>query len=216
MRAILRAFGETSMTAGVVVLFFCAYLLWGTGSYTARRQAELREGFRAALPAFTAPLAPEIHPARLPAWFRRGDALALLRIPRFGDDYEYAVVEGVGWDELRTGPGHYPGTALPGEVGNFVLSGHRTTYAAPFNRLGELRRGDEIVVETRQASYVYRVTGERVVDPGQTDVIAPVPGMPGRRPTKAVITLSTCHPEYSAAQRLIVFGELERREERRG
>ncbi|MEU1877594.1 class E sortase [Streptosporangium sp. NPDC020072] len=226
MRAILRVSGEVSMTAGVVVLFFCAYLLWGTGSYTARRQAELREGFRAGLPALTALLGapPAVPPAtgvrpvqeRLPAWFRKGDALALLRIPRFGADYEYAVVEGVGWDQLRTGPGHYPGTALPGEVGNFVLSGHRTTYAAPFNRLGELRRGDEIVVETRQAGYTYRVTGERVVDPGQVDVIAPVPGVPGRRPTKAVITLSTCHPEYSAAQRLIVSGELVRREDRRG
>ncbi|MFD0884848.1 class E sortase [Streptosporangium algeriense] len=206
------------MTAGVVVLFFCAYLLWGTGSYTARRQAELRAGFRAGLPALTAPSTPEIRPAGkpLPAWFRKGDALALLRIPRFDADYEYAVVEGVGWDQLRTGPGHYPGTALPGEIGNFVVSGHRTTYAAPFNRLGELRRGDEIVVETRQGGYTYRVTGERVVDPGQTDVIAPVPGVPGRRPAKAVITLVTCHPEYSAAQRLIVFGELVRREERRG
>ncbi|MEV8634771.1 class E sortase [Streptosporangium sp. NPDC051023] len=210
MRAALRAFGELSTTAGLVVLFFCTYLLCGTGSYTARQQAMLRERFlgdRDGLPARD--------PAAGSGGVRLGGALALLRIPRLGDDYEYAVVEGVGWEQLRMGPGHYPGTALPGEIGNFVLSGHRTTYAAPFNRLGELRQGDEIVVDARDARYTYRVTGERVVDPGETAVIAPVPGLPGRRPTTAMITLSTCHPEYSAAQRLVVSGELERREERR-
>ena len=113
------------------------------------------------------------------------------------------------------GPGHYPGTAMPGEIGNFVLSGHRTTYAAPFNRIDELRRGDDIVVEAREARYTYRVTRTRIVEPTEVDVIAPVPGQPGREPAKAMITLSTCHPEYSAAQRLIVFGELDRREDRR-
>jgi sortase A len=211
MRATLRAFGELSVTVGVILLLFCAYLLWGTGSYTTGRQALLRKGFlderERVLTDKTAG-----KPARVPL----GGALALLSIPRLGEDYEYAVVEGVGWEQLRTGPGHHPGTAMPGEIGNFVLSGHRTTYAAPFNRIGELQPGDDIVVDAREARYTYRVTGRRTVDPTEIGVVAPVPGRPGRRPTSALITLSTCHPEYSAAQRLIVSGELDRREEHRG
>ncbi|SNT61743.1 sortase A [Streptosporangium subroseum] len=203
MRATLRALGELSITTGLVLLLFCAYLLWGTGSYTVEQQTLLQRQ-----------LSEEKGP-RLLGKVRLGGAVAMLRIPRFGADYRYAVVEGIDRDRLRMGPGHYPGTAMPGEVGNFVLSGHRTTYAAPFNRIDELRRGDDIVVEAREARYTYRVTRTRIVEPTEVDVIAPVPDQPGREPSKALITLSTCHPEYSAAQRLIVFGELDRREDRR-
>ncbi|MFF3437878.1 class E sortase [Streptosporangium sp. NPDC002721] len=212
MRAALRALGDLSVTAGLVVLLFCAYLLWGTGSYTAGQQALLRrelleQGIPQAGGAGNRRGEP-VGPIRL------GGAVAMLAIPRLGDDYRYAIVEGVDQDRLRMGPGHYPGTAMPGKIGNFVLSGHRTTYAAPFNRIDELRRGDLIVIDAREARYTYRVTGKRVVDPTEIGVVAPVPGLPGREPTRALITLSTCHPEYSAAQRLIVSGELEGREKR--
>jgi sortase A len=123
-------------------------------------------------------------------------------------------VEGVDAAKLRQGPGHYPGTAMPGEIGNFVLSGHRTTYSAPFNRIDELRRGDDIVVDARDARYTYRVTRAEVVEPTRMEVIAPVPEHPGERPARPMITLTTCHPEYSARQRLIVYGVLAQREER--
>ncbi|MFJ2028152.1 class E sortase [Streptosporangium sp. NPDC087985] len=206
MRAALRAFGELGITAGLIILLFCAYLLWGTGAYTVQQQTVLR---RQLIQEFR-----EKRPAPL-GGIRLGGAMALLRIPRLGHDYRYAIVEGVGPEQLRMGPGHYPGSAMPGKIGNFVLSGHRTTYAAPFNRIGELRRGDAIVVDAPEARYTYRVTGTRVVMPTEIGVIAPVPDMPGRKPTDALITLSTCHPEYSAAQRLIVFGELDSSRKRR-
>ncbi|MFF5111397.1 class E sortase [Streptosporangium sp. NPDC000509] len=209
MRAALRALGDLSLTAGLVVLLFCAYLLWGTGSYTAEQQALLREELLAQAP----PGGKAGDRRDRAAWpVRLGGAVAMLTIPRLGDDYRYAIVEGVDQDRLRMGPGHYPGTAMPGKIGNFVLSGHRTTYAAPFNRIDELRRGDLILVDTRATRYTYRVTGKRVVDPTEIGVIAPVPDRPDREPDRALITLSTCHPEYSAAQRLIVSGELEGRE----
>ncbi|MFC4530972.1 class E sortase [Sphaerisporangium dianthi] len=206
MRTLLRSCGELSVTAGLVMLLFCAYLLWGTGSYTEWYQHLLKQQLRQ--PAKLAELA-KLGKIRL------GDAVALIRIPRLGRDYEYAVLEGVGPEDLRRGPGHYPGTARPGKIGNFVLSGHRTTYAAPFNRIDELRRGDDIVVEAPEARYTYRVSGKQVVTPDQVDVIAPVPNHPGARPTEAVITLTTCHPEYSARQRLVVYGVLAGRRERR-
>ncbi|MEU8384482.1 class E sortase [Streptosporangium sp. NPDC048865] len=212
MRAVLRALGDLSVTAGLIILLFYAYLLWGTGSYTAGQQELLRREL----------LAQDVSPGgeggerrgEPVGPIRLGGAVAMLAIPRFGDDYRYAIVEGVDHDRLRMGPGHYPGTAMPGKIGNFVLSGHRTTYAAPFNRIDELRRGDPILIDAREARYTYRVTGKRVVDPAEIGVVAPVPGRPGHTPTRALITLSTCHPEYSAAQRLIVFGELEGREDR--
>ncbi|MGC5009885.1 class E sortase [Streptosporangium sp. DT93] len=202
MRAMLRAASDLSVTAGLIVLLFCAYLLWGTGSYTAGQQMLLQR-------EFTQKEKAELGPIRL------GGAVAMLRIPRLGGDYRYAVVEGVDADRLRMGPGHYPGTAMPGKIGNFVLSGHRTTYAAPFNRIDELQPGDPLVVDTREARYTYRVTGTRIVDPTELGVVAPVPGRPDRKPAKAMITFVTCHPEYSAAQRLIVFGELDERQGRR-
>ncbi|GAA3787908.1 hypothetical protein GCM10022226_03030 [Sphaerisporangium flaviroseum] len=200
MRALLRACGELSVTAGLVMLLFCAYLLWGTSSYTEWYQRILKRQLQET---------PKL--AKLDI----GDAVGLIRIPRFGRDYEYAILEGVGSEHLRRGPGHYPGTALPGKVGNFVLSGHRTTYAAPFNRIDELRRGDDIVIEAPEARYTYRVSGKQVVYPTDVDVVAPVPSHPGERPSQALITLTTCHPEYSARQRLVVFGVLSGKRERR-
>ncbi|WP_157530071.1 class E sortase [Microtetraspora niveoalba] len=212
MRAAIRLVCELGVTAGVVLLMFCAYLLWGTGSYTEEHQRVLQWQFEQ-----------EIHPNKGTRSLARtdigpiklGGAVALLRIPRLGSDYKFAVVEGVDAEALREGPGHYPGTAMPGEIGNFVVSGHRTTYLAPFNGIGELRQGDTIVVDTREARYTYRVIGKEVVLPTRLDVIEPVPGHPAERPTRALITLTTCNPKYSAAERLIVHGVLADREDRR-
>ncbi|MBO4271538.1 class E sortase [Microbispora triticiradicis] len=207
MTATVRVIGELCLPAGLVLLLFYAYLLWGTGAETEREQRVLQRRLGEVFLRHEGRAGPgTVHP---------GDALALLRIPRLGAGYRFAVVEGVGPDELRRGPGHYPGTALPGQVGNFVLSGHRTTYAAPFNRIDRLQRGDDIVVDAWDARYTYQVTRKEVVDPGEVDVADPVPGHPGRRPTTAFMTMTTCHPKFSAAQRLVVQSVLVRREERR-
>ncbi|MCA2189840.1 class E sortase [Nonomuraea cavernae] len=205
MRAMLRAVGESSITAGLIILLFCAYLLWGTGGYTEDQQLLLQRQLTEERPAET----PRLGRIQL------GTAVAMLRIPRLGRDYRYAVIEGVSTEDLKKGPGHYPGSAQPGQIGNFVISGHRTTYAAPFKRIGELRRGDEIIADARDARYTYRVTKQEIVRPDEVEVIAPVPGKPDARPSRAVITLTTCHPEYSAAQRLIVHGVLKRLELRK-
>lgn len=213
VRATLRAVGELCITAGLVLLLFCAYLLWGTGAYTDREQPLLEQEL-AREQSGGEQQGDDGRPKRLKK-IKLGHAVALLRMPRLGNDYKYAVIEGVSVEDLRKGPGHYPGTALPGQKGNFVVSGHRTTYGAPFNQIDELKRGDEIVVDAREARYTYRVTYHEVVLPTDLDVIAPVPGKPQRKPSKAFITLTTCHPEYSAAQRYIVHGVLDRVELRK-
>ena len=199
MRTLIRGMGELTITAGLILMLFVTYQLWGTGRYTQDQQDRLSEEMLSDWKS------PKFTTERV----KLGEGLAMIRIPRFGEDWRYVIVEGVEREDLRKGPGHYPGTALPGEVGNFVVSGHRTTYSAPFNRLGELRRGDEILIDTREEQYVYTVTDRKIVKPSATEVTAPVPGHPKRRPTERLITLTTCHPKYSAAQRMIIFGELE-------
>ncbi len=204
----MRGFSELLITAGLVVALFVVYELWVTDILQARTQSRLRSGlsreWAAAAPAVWPGGSSGLRPT-VPAV---GDGVAVLHIPRFGSGYAPVVVEGVSDGALRQGPGHYPGTAWPGEVGNFVVSGHRTTYGRPFSRLDELRVGEPVVVEVRDRYFVYRVTGSDVVDPARTDVILPVPEQPGVRPTKSLLTFTTCNPKYSASTRLIVFGEL--------
>ncbi|RKS79247.1 sortase A [Actinomadura pelletieri DSM 43383] len=196
MRTIIRGLGELCITAGLIVMLFVTYELWGTGRYTQAQQTRLDTELKKDWRKVTT------------EQVKLGKGLATIRIPRFGKDYNYVIIEGVDRKDLRKGPGHYPGTALPGQIGNFVVSGHRTTYSAPFNRLGELDRGDKILIDTRDKQYIYRVTDRAIVKPSATEVTAPVPRHPKRTPTKRMITLTTCHPKYSAAKRMIIFGEL--------
>ncbi|MGH3388260.1 MAG: class E sortase [Actinomadura sp.] len=200
MRILIRGFGELCITAGLILLLFVTYELWGTGQYTEKQQDELGKQLTR-------------------DWgtterVRLGRGMALLRIPRLGQDYRYVVIEGVGPEDLRKGPGHYPGTALPGQLGNFVVSGHRTTYSAPFNRVDELRAGDRILVDTRTEQLIYSVTGREIVAPSAIAVTAPVPFHPKQAASKRLITLTTCHPKFSAAKRMIIFGELTQRRPR--
>jgi sortase A len=201
LRAALSAIGTVLTSAGVLILLFVAYQLWGTGLYTARAQTDLKAEFRTQTavrePAPTttttaspAPTAPPPTP---------GQAIAVIRIPKIGVDQ--VVVEGVSQTDLRKGPGHYPSTPMPGETGNAAIAGHRTTYGAPFNRLDELQIGDEIEVTTVAGRSTYRVMEKKVVRPDQVEVLDPT--------ADARLTLTTCHPKYSAAQRLVVVGTLD-------
>ena len=132
----------------------------------------------------------------------------MLHVPSLAGFDPWVVVEGTSTGVLKTGPGHIRGTALPGEVGNVVLSGHRTTYGAPFARLGELRPGDQVVLETRDRWLTYTVSGTQIVAPTAIEVTYPVPGQRNATPTERLLTLTTCHPRYSARQRMVVRATL--------
>lgn len=129
---------------------------------------------------------------------RAGEPLGRLVIPRIGLDV--VMIEGTGTADLRKGPGHWPETPVPGAGGNFVVSGHRTTYGAPFLKLNELEPGDEIRVMLPFAVFSYKVSRTIVVLPTETEVVA-------QRGVEE-ISLTTCEPIYSASRRLIIQAEL--------
>jgi LPXTG-site transpeptidase (sortase) family protein len=204
VRRLLRGTGWTFIGMGSFVLYFLVYQLVGTNAVTSRGQDELRNELQkewSATPVTRTRDPKKVEPRR-PAL---GKPLAVLDIPKIRVDNK-VVVEGVGRDELRKGPGHVPSTVLPGQAGTFGVSGHRTTYGAPFYRLNELAKGDTITVVTREAIYTYTVTRTAIVRPTETQVLDNVEGPDGK--PEATITLTTCHPRYSARQRLIVFGDL--------
>jgi sortase A len=211
--------------AGVLILLFVAYQLWGTGIYTTRAQDELEQEFKAQQaelselpgepssdtstppPSTTSTLPIQVAPATLepPA---RGDAIGSISIPEIGSDFY--MVEGVELRWLEEGPGHFPQTPIPGQAGNAALAGHRTTYKAPFNRIDELKPGDQIFVETLQGKFTYEVlpqpsddgepSGHYIVGPYATEILS------DKGDNR--LTLMACHPKYSAAQRIVVEAKL--------
>jgi sortase A len=204
VRRLLRGTGWTFIGMGSFVLYFLVYQLVGTNAVTSRGQSDLRNELQRQWA--TAPATPKSDPKKAePRRVARGKALAVIDIPKIQLDNKI-VVEGVGREELRKGPGHVPSTVLPGQDGTFGVSGHRTTYGAPFYRLNDLAKGDTITVVTREAIYTYTVTRTAIVRPTDVQVLDNVRGPDGK--PKATITLTTCHPRYSARQRLIVFGDL--------
>jgi sortase A len=145
-----------------------------------------------------------------------GDAIALVRIPRFGKNYVKPVYEGTTRSILQRGVGHYDKTAMPGEIGNFSMAGHRTTYGKPFSKIAELLPGDKVIIETADTYFVYTITDHQIVKPTDVAVVAPVPNEPGVEPTQALLTMTSCHPQFSSRERYIQHGVLERTYPRAG
>lgn len=214
---VVGAIGRFLMRAGAVVLLFVAYQLWGTGLATTRAQDRLsaqldRRLAEVAQSATTTTVSPTpgppvTAPADLPVP-EPGDPIGRISIPAIDSDFVF--LQGVDLKWLRDGPGHFPQTPLPGQAGNAVLAGHRTTYKAPFNRLDELKPGDAITIATVQGTFTYlvdrhadldgRVLGHTVVSP--TDLSVLDQGSVDR------LTLIACTPKFSAAQRIVVTATL--------
>jgi len=244
----LGAVGRGLITAGIIVLLFVVFQLWGTNFQEARAQDDLRSEFdevfadaqtqlvaissgdgdavidagstqddASQLPTPDTTLPGGFTPEVLRYFFPEdGDAVARIEMPTIGVDK--IVVNGVQVADLRTGPGHYPGTAAVGTEGNTAIAGHRTTYGAPFNRIDELSPGDEIHVTGVLGRFTYRVldpqsafpdqlptvdtegAGHVIVRPGATWVLG---DFGDNR-----VTLTACHPKLSSRQRIIVAAEL--------
>jgi sortase A len=203
MRRFLRGTGWTFIGMGCFVLYFLVYQLVGTNATASQEQSSLRKQLESSWTAQAGIPAGRSSQPRSKA-IPVGRGVALLQIPRI--KVTQVVVQGVGRADLKKGPGHVPSTAMPGQVGTFGVSGHRTTYGAPFFRLDELNRGDVITVVTKESIFTYQVTAKKVVPPTDTSVLDNVRGRDGK--LEATITLTTCNPRFSARQRLIIFGNL--------
>lgn len=205
--------GFTLIGAGGLVLAFLVYQLFITDLINARSQdratvelaqvlVERRQDLATTTttapdPVTSTTTTPEPVLMSEPAGVE-GQPLGLLIIDKI--ELEAVLFEGVDRKTLKQGPGHMPWTPLPGQPGNAVLSGHRTTYGRPFYELDQLVVGDEIEVETAIGVSVYEVRVIDIVAPTDVYVTDPIPG--------AWLTLTTCHPRFSAAERLVIQAEL--------
>ncbi len=215
LRTGVRAAGEVLITFGMVVLLFAGYEIWGKSIIVNAHQNDLSQqlaeawgptGDPTVTPSATSSSASAPASAPAPAPEVQGTPIAGLYIPRL--DKNWIVVEGVTQKDLRYAPGHYPTSALPGQLGNFSIAGHRNR--ATFWRLDELDDGDVIVAEDRDNWHIYRVTRNHIVKPSEVAVVAPVPGEPNAKPTDAMLTLTTCHPKFDNYERLIIHAKLDR------
>jgi sortase A len=183
---------RVSLSGLSVVLLLGGVALVGypffTNAWQSRIQAQLDDQL----------VSPELQQAYKERKVETGDSLTRIRIPAI--DIDVVVVEGITPSALRAGAGHYPQTALPCEVGNVAIAGHRTTYGRPFGNLDALKAGDTIDLITPIGACQYKITkAPFITPPTEIGVIAPS--------TDKMVTLTTCHPKGSAAQRLVIQGE---------
>ena len=226
--SVVGVVGEVLLTLGVVTLLYVVWQLWiGDIIYGAQRTAdahslseEWQQDYEASAaasptPSPTASDSPEptpaaVEPVILP---QPADAeiFGTMHIPRFGADYAFPVAGGVTREHTLDdiGIGHYPGTQMPGEVGNFAVAAHRTTFGKPFNQIASLHVGDAIVIETADGWYTYRFRTLEYVHPNAVDVLAPVPQEAGVAADGRYLTMTSCSPMFSKAERIIAFSVFE-------
>lgn len=208
LRTAARVTGELLITLGLVVLLFAAYEVWGKVAQLHDHQNTLDNQLAqdwggptvspSAEPSGPAPSsAPELPPPP-------GNAIGRLYIPRL--NLHWVVVEGVALSDIRFAPGHYPSTAMPGQVGNFSVAGHRSP--GIFWDLDRVRPGDLVIMETRTNWFVYQVFQSHIVTPHSVEVIAATPNRPGVAPSEADMTLTTCNPKWNNYQRMAVHAML--------
>ncbi len=209
------------MTLGILILLFVVYQLWGTGIFTARAQENLRSQFKKELqqdntdnpvigsstttttkratPTVTTPTVPHDGIRPSPPIPADGKVEGTITIP--GVLGTMAFVEGTTRDDLKEGPGHYAGTPMPGTLGNAAIAGHRTTYLHPFWGVDKMKPGDDIIIRTIAGTFVYKMTQQLIVQPTDLAVVADTPD--------AELTLTSCNPKGSAAQRIVIKAKLD-------
>lgn len=198
--------GALLLFVGLSILGYAAWQFYGTNIASRQAASQEAKDLRA---RWTAPAAKQSGKAS--ATPVPGDAMALMRIPDLGADWEYPVLAGTDPDTLSRGVGWYTHGAQPGQVGNFAVAAHRVTHGEPFRHLLQLRKGSQVVVETRDATYTYELDdspGQLTVTDAEGWVLDPVPGHPDQQATKPIITLTTCSDLFHSPRRSVAFGHL--------
>jgi sortase A len=218
LRGTIQVVGELLITAGIILLLFVAWQLWWTNVESDAKQSEVIKEFAQDLGA-AAPTAPDAPAAAAPEDFGppvvsaapgHAGTIGIMYIPRFGESYTRPIVQGTTGDVLDTlGLGHYTNTAMPGAVGNFAVAGHRQTHGAVLDNIHTLVPGDRIYVQTKDGYYVYVFRNNQIVMPSRTDVLEPVPTLPGVTPTESFLTMTSCNPRFGAEERIIAYALLD-------
>lgn len=213
--SVVGVVGEIFITAGVFVLLFLGWQLWlndivvGAGQQTAAVEQSQRwdRGESTAPAPVDRPDPGEPIVIAAPSNAVR---FANLIVPRFGSDYSRPIAEGIGvHDVLNQGIGHYPGTQMPGAIGNVALAGHRTGWGAPLGDIANLQIGDSIYIETQDGWYRYEFRSLEYVMPTGIGVLSPVPQVAGAAAVDRILTLTSCNPKLTAAERIIAYGVLD-------
>jgi sortase A len=187
----LDVVGRALIALGVLLLAFVAYQLWGTGIAESRAQDSLATEFEAVVQNAPTQTTTPLY----------GDVISQIQIPSI--DVDKYVVAGVDAKSLQKGPGLFPGSPLAGQLGNVAITGHRTTYGAPFSRINEMSVGDEIILKTPEGEFTYIVNAEPfIVEPTQTEVAKTTD------PDSAILTLISCHPRWTSEKRIVVTAAL--------
>jgi sortase A len=145
-----------------------------------------------AAPVLSTPIAPPVNPRAAEPIVKIGE----INIPKIG--LVHPIFEGVTLTVIDHGPGHWPGSAVPGQLGNAVFAGHRVTHSHPFRRINELVPGDEIIFKMQNGTFTYKMTAFQIVTPKDVHIVDPT--------RDATLTLFACHPPGSARQRYVVKG----------
>ncbi|MGR2752371.1 class E sortase [Agromyces arachidis] len=219
---VVGVLGELLVTAGVLILLFLGWQLWWNDAIMASQQSEAASDLSSQWLEQARATQDESVPTETPGGFgdpvvdatdyANGEAFAVMYVPRFGEGSQRGIAQGVGLDVLNSfelGVGHYPDTQMPGEVGNFAIASHRSAYGGGMHEIEQLRLGDGIFIQTRDGWYTYRFRDFEYVTPETVEVLAPVPHRPDVAPVDRIVTLTSCNPLYSTAERIIAYGVLE-------
>lgn len=220
--SVIGVLGEVLITAGVLVLLFLGWQMWWNNLVLSGAQARAAvaqseqwlEQSRATPNATPAPdpttgTAPTttVPPVMKPV--AAYQPFAVIYIPRLGAEWRRVIKETVDvtrvLDSEHSGIGHYPGTQMPGQVGNFALAGHVDGYGNAFIDLHTLRIGDPIYIQTKDGWYTYRFRDLEYVQPSAVSVLLPVPREPTATPTDRILTMTTCNPAWHTGERLVTY-----------
>lgn len=184
--SVVGVLGELLITAGVLVLMFLGWQIWINDKIVGSEQQH--------------------QAAEISQEWNKGEVIANIIIPRLGPDWVRTLREGIGInDVLNRGLGHYPDTQMPGEVGNFAIAGHRTGWGAPLENIVNLEVGDSIYVETEDGWYRYEYRSLEYVMPTGVQVLEAVPNIVGGTATDRILTITSCNPPLTAAERIISY-----------
>lgn len=204
--------GELLITAGVLVFLFLGWQLWFNDLVVGGQQNNEAAGIARSWdvggdPAREKPTVTDYGDPVVAEAPANAKTFAVMIVPRFGADWARDIAEGVGIDDVlnKKRIGHYPTTQMPGAVGNFAVAAHRLTYGAPFRDIDQLQVGDKLYVATQDGYYTYIFRNLEYVDKHGVGVLDPVPQLPAVDPTKRLLTIMSCNPKYSVAERIIAY-----------